>query len=128
MPTITTPGITVYTFTANGTTVQFIRRRSGTIDGWFGVKPSYTKDSILPSGTTGGGVIIDFGAYDYKPLQITAELPSAVARATLKSLATYAGTLSNTKGRSASAVLTVADEPDEGDGTFLLECTFEKFS
>jgi hypothetical protein len=115
---------TTYTFTpTGGTAVTFNRRLAGdTFTPWFTLASSYVKDEALD----GGVGYLDVGAYRYPPLEILAHCASTSERATLKSQQRLRGTLSNSRGRSATVMLVSAEEVESADGVALLACTFEK--
>lgn len=127
MSTTDLPTIDVHTFTVGSTAYPFVRRVSGEVEGWFTAEIGYTKESVLRNAAGVGRVVLDIGSYTYPPLVLLAEFDSAADRTAFKALIGYPGTLANTLGRSASALLVRCREPEQGDGRFLLECTFEKY-
>jgi hypothetical protein len=101
-------GITVYTFQS----ITFARVADGdSLEPWFsGSGQGYTKDVVLG----GASVYLDVGATIYGPLSFRASFLSSADRAAFVALLFTSATLSNTRGRSGTAVLTKATPIDEG--------------
>lgn len=114
---------TIYTFSAS----TFTRAISGDeFDPWFESTVEYTKDVVLGA-TAGADSYIDIGAGGAAPLSLRAAFASSAARATLLALLGTAHTLSNTRGRSASALLTKARAIDTGlVGVWYADLVFEQ--
>lgn len=101
---------TVYTFNSS----DFYRVAGGDeLDPWFESTVEITKDLVLGA-TSAAASYIDTGAYAAGPLSFRAAFTSSAARATFLALLGTTHTLSNTRGRSSSAMLTKAKAIDAG--------------
>lgn len=98
----------IYTFAA----VTFIRRIDGDdLAPWFNADSVFTKDPVL-----GGAVAyIDIGADVYPPLTFRGACLTAADRVLLMAARNTTGTLSNTRGHSATATLLKAAPMNSGD-------------
>jgi hypothetical protein len=98
----------VYTYAG----VDFIRRIDGDdLVPWFYPDSTYTKDVVLG----GAQAYIDLGASIYPPLTFRGSCLSSANRATLIAALGTTGTLSNTRGHSATVTLLKATPVNSGD-------------
>lgn len=117
--------ITHTTWTFDGLT--FSREAAEGFVPWFVSRAEYTRDAVL-SDTTARSYI-DLGATVREPLEVRAVFASSAARETFIGKLRTSGTLSNTRSRSATAVLVKAARVDLGRAyRWGLDLTFEYVS
>lgn len=98
---------------------------SDTFEPWFNAEPTVTKDAVLGA-TSASQSYIDIGATVIAPLHIRAEFASNAARNTfITNNLLQSGTLSNTRSRSATALLVRAVALDAFP-LFYADLTFEQ--
>lgn len=119
---------TVYTLVVGATTVTFTRQASGEFERWFEEDTAYSESYILRG--TSRRVVIDVGGVTYSPLAIRAEVADAATIATLRSLRAQQGTLSNTRGRSAAAMLMAIRESEPSNTSYgrVVDLTFKRLN
>ncbi len=116
-------GKTVWTFRST----TFSRAiSSDEFDPWFEEDPQITKDTVLGA-TAAADSYIDIGATAYGPLELRAAFSSSSTREMfITNNLLQSGTLSNTRSRSATALLIKARRIDAPPGYYYADCTFEK--
>lgn len=112
-------GFTVYTFAS----VSFIRVIEGeNIQPWFYAEGQFQKDVTLG----GTKVYLDVGATVYPQMVFRASCLSAADRLALTNALWSSGTLSNTRGHSATVVLVKAVPVNVGNyQSWLIDLSFE---
>jgi hypothetical protein len=111
---------TVWTFSGS----SFYRIVSDEFAPRFDGKYQYTKDLVLGA-TSSADSYIDLGAFEVAPLQLRIEFDTEALRNTFQSLIGTSGTLSNTRGRSYSAILVGVMRVDAKGGRWLADATWE---
>jgi hypothetical protein len=119
---------TVYTFAVGAASVTFTRQAGGEFDAWFEEDTAHTESKILRG--TSRRTVIDVGGTNYSPLGLRAEFASTAAAATLRGLRAQSGTLSNSRGETATAMLITAKRTEVGNTTYglVLDLTFKRLS
>jgi hypothetical protein len=117
---------TTYTYTVGGTTVTFTHQAGGEFERWFEEDTAHTESYILRG--TSRRLVIDVGGVTYSPLRVRAEVASEATIATLRSLRAQQGTLSNSRGRSASAILLTIRESEPNNTSYgrIADLTFKR--
>lgn len=107
-------GKTVWTFTVGGVDYTWYRALSGAeFEPWFSAEGQYTVDVVLGS-TLASDNYLDIGGVSVPPLTMRAVFASSSYRETLRSACLLqSGTLSNTRGRSATATMVAAKRVDD---------------
>lgn len=107
-------GKTVWTFTVSGVDYTWYRALSGSeFEPWFSAEGQYTVDGVLGA-LVAADNYLDIGGVTVPPLSLRAAFASSSYRETLRSACLLqTGTLSNTRGRSATATLLVAKRVDD---------------
>ncbi len=115
-------GTTVWTFGLS----TFTRiLQGGEFEPWFQAKGIYQKDVVLGA-TVAADSYIDTGAVEVGPLTIRARFDNTIDRDVFMGQLLAAGTLSNSKGYSGSAILLAANAIDSGlPDLFYVDATFE---
>ena len=120
-------GATAYTLTIGSTALTLYRLVGDGFERWFDEDGDYTANKILRGSAR--QVVIDVAGASWPPLTLEVECANAAAVATLRGLARQSGTLSNTRGRSASVYLARVREPErEGLYGVVAEITVERLS
>lgn len=102
-------GKTVWTF--NGAT--FTRVVEETFEPTFNGRHPYTKDLVLGA-TTAGGSYVDLAGFEVGPLSMRVEFTSSALRDAFLANQGVTATLSNTRGRSYTALLVDFKRIDDG--------------
>jgi len=111
-------GLTVYTFSG----IQHARMLEGdSFPPWFADETQYTKDAVLG----GSQSYLDIGASVAPPLSFRALVETAADRQTLQNARNSTGTLSNTRGRSATVTLVKATPIDGPINNYWIDLTYE---
>ena len=117
---------TVYTLTVGATSVTFVRQVSGEFERFFSPQAAYATSKIL-RGTT-RRTVIDVAGVDYPALTLRAEFTTAADAATCRDLTGQQGTLTNTRGQSATVLLAKAIRTETPSYAYTLDLTFERLS
>ena len=110
------------TWTFDG--LAFSRETAEDFTPWFASEVAVTEDAVLPDGATSRSYI-DLGATTHPPLQLRARFDTSAERETFIGKLRTQALLTNTRGRSATALLEKAARVDAGRRyRFLLDVTF----
>lgn len=120
-------GKTVYTLTVAGVALTFTRPERDP-ERWFAEDSNYRANKILRG--VDRRVVIDIGGANWPKLTIRAEFTTTANVATARTFARKTGTLSNTRGRSATVYLATIAEPEIDATAYgrILDLSFEKLS
>jgi hypothetical protein len=112
-------GRTLWAFSGS----YFVREVTDEYAPRFDGKQNYTKDLVLGA-TTSAQSYVDIGAFEVAPLTMKIEFETEAARNTFQALIGTSGTLSNTRGRSYTALLVEVKRIDTYT-RWLAEATWE---
>jgi hypothetical protein len=112
---------TVWTFNTTATFTQLV---SDEYNERFDGKYQYTKDLVLGA-TTAAQSYVDLGAFEVGPLTLRIEFTTSALRNTFQGMIGTTATLSNTNGRSYTAMLTEVRRIENG-GMYLADATWEQ--
>lgn len=116
--------ITEWQFAVAGVATAYFARQVGDeFQPRFDGKWQYTKDLVLGA-TTSAQSYTDLGTFEIAPLQMRIEFGSEAGRQTFQGLHGMVGTLSNTRGRSYTALLVSVTRIDTAN-EWLADAVFE---
>jgi hypothetical protein len=116
--------MSIVTWTFDGVSAR--RVTSDEFDPWFPISGLYTKDVVLDARTAADSYT-DIGAWQFDVLEMRWEFTTEAARDTMINKLLTIGTLSNSAGRTTSALLVRARRVNgRQQGSALLDVTFER--